>query len=161
MKNFARPLTAAALFATVALTACSAPTAGSAPSPSLLQTVPALRATPPRRRARAQHPELLEASPPPRRHAPPFPSRPPVPPCCRCPLPRARRRNWSRRRRSLAETAQRVPEALKADFARLNEVAVAGLTDQTRVFQRQVPGRHGPRDQMAGQQLFLVLVPSY
>ena len=31
----------------------------------------------------------------------------------------------------LSETAQRVPQALKADFAKLNEVAVAGLSDQS------------------------------
>ena len=31
----------------------------------------------------------------------------------------------------LAETAERVPDSLKADFANLKEVAVAGVTDQT------------------------------
>lgn len=31
----------------------------------------------------------------------------------------------------LSRTARRVPEALKADFAKLNEVAVAGLSDQS------------------------------
>lgn len=31
----------------------------------------------------------------------------------------------------LNETAERVPDALKADFAKLDEVAVAGLKDQT------------------------------
>lgn len=31
----------------------------------------------------------------------------------------------------LAETAERVPEALKADFTQLKDVALAGLTDQS------------------------------
>ena len=31
----------------------------------------------------------------------------------------------------LAETAEKAPESVKADFAHLNDVAVAGLTDQT------------------------------
>jgi hypothetical protein len=31
----------------------------------------------------------------------------------------------------LSETAERVPDGLKADFANLNAVAVAGLSDQT------------------------------
>lgn len=31
----------------------------------------------------------------------------------------------------LAETAEKAPDSVKADFEHLNEVAVAGLTDQT------------------------------
>jgi hypothetical protein len=31
----------------------------------------------------------------------------------------------------LSQTAQRVPEELKADFAKLSEVAVAGVSDQS------------------------------
>ncbi len=35
------------------------------------------------------------------------------------------------RKAELAATAERVPDSLKADFANLKEVAVAGVTDQT------------------------------
>ena len=85
--------------------------------------------------------------------APPSPGKPPGPRCSRCRRPRERPRSWSRRKRSSAETAERVPDALKADFAKLNEVAAGRADRPGGVFQRPVPGRHGPRDQVAGCQL--------
>lgn len=130
MKNFARPMTVAALFAAVALTACSAPTAGSAPSPSSSQDSSDISSSSP-----AAAPTATSGA---------FGGFATAAEACTTisqqatgasllPLSAAQGKTaeLEQKKAELSETAERVPEALKADFARLNEVAVAGLSDQT------------------------------
>lgn len=125
MKNLARPLTAAALFAVLALTACSAPGAGSAAS-SASATASA------------------SAAPSPSKSSGPFGDFPTAAEACKTiseqatgaslfPLSAAQGKTaeLDQLKAELSETAERVPDSLKADFAKLNEVAVAGLKDQT------------------------------
>ncbi|MBT2553183.1 hypothetical protein [Arthrobacter sp. ISL-5] len=130
MKNLARPLTAAALFAVAALTACSAPTAGSAPSSASTGSAtsdgsPSAAAT---------------ASP----SSGPFGGYASAAEACAAiseqatgasllPMSAAQGKTaeLEQKKAELSATAERVPDALKADFAKLNEVAVAGLKDQT------------------------------
>ncbi|CAH0238139.1 hypothetical protein SRABI83_02807 [Arthrobacter sp. Bi83] len=131
MKNFARPLTAAAVFATVALTACSAPTAGSAPSPSSSPDSSGSSSNP----AAAPSAGTTSGA---------FGGFATAAEACTTisqqatgasllPLSAAQGKTaeLEQKKAELSETAERVPESLKADFARLNEVAVAGLSDQT------------------------------
>ena len=124
MKNLSRPLTAAALFAALALTACSAPEAGSAPS-----SAPATAAA--------------TATPTPSKSSGPNGDFPSAAEACTTisqqatgaslfPLQAAQGKTaeLEQLKAELSETAERVPDELKADFANLNEVAVAGLSDQ-------------------------------
>ena len=124
MKNLARPLTAAALFAALALTACSAPEAGSAPSSSA--------------------PATAAATATPSKSSGPYGDFPSAAEACTTisqqatgaslfPLSAAQGKTaeLEQLKAELSETAERVPDELKADFANLNDVAVAGLSDQT------------------------------
>lgn len=124
MKNLARPLTAAALFAALALTACSAPEAASAPSSSA--------------------PATASATATPSKSSGPYGDFPSAAEACTTisqqatgaslfPLSAAQGKTaeLEQLKAELSETAERVPDELKADFANLNEVAVAGLSDQT------------------------------
>lgn len=124
MKNLSRPLTAAVLFAALALTACSAPEAGSAPSSSA--------------------PATATATPSPSKSSGPYGDFPSAAEACTTisqqatgaslfPLSAAQGKTaeLEQLKAELSETAERVPDELKADFAKLNEVAVAGLSDQT------------------------------
>ncbi|WP_104173703.1 hypothetical protein [Arthrobacter sp. Y81] len=124
MKNLARPLTAAALFAALALTACSAPEAGSAPSSSA--------------------PATATATATPSKSSGPYGDFPSAAEACTTisqqatgaslfPLSAAQGKTaeLEQLKAELSETAERVPDELKADFANLNDVAVAGLSDQT------------------------------
>jgi hypothetical protein len=131
VKNFAHPLTAAALFAAVALTACSAPTAGSAPSPSSSPDSSGSSSSP----AAAPNAGATSGA---------FGGFATAAEACTTisqqatgasllPLSAAQGKTaeLEQKKAELSETAERVPESLKADFARLNEAAVAGLSDQT------------------------------
>jgi len=124
LKNLARPLTAAALFAALALTACSAPEAGSTPSSSA--------------------PATASATATPSKSSGPYGDFPSAAEACTTisqqatgaslfPLSAAQGKTaeLEQLKAELSETAERVPDELKADFANLNEVAVAGLSDQT------------------------------
>ncbi len=124
MKNLARPLTAAALFAALALTACSAPEAGSAPTSSA--------------------PATAAATATPSKSSGPYGDFPSAAEACTTisqqatgaslfPLSAAQGKTaeLEQLKAELSETAERVPDELKADFANLNDVAVAGLSDQS------------------------------
>ncbi len=126
MKNLSRPLTAAVLFAALALTACSAPEAVSAPSSSAPAT-----GTP-------------SSTPSPSKSSGPYGDFPSAAEACTTisqqatgaslfPLSAAQGKTaeLEKLKAGLSDTAERVPDELKADFAKLNKVAVAGLTDQT------------------------------
>ncbi|MEK0157426.1 hypothetical protein [Arthrobacter oryzae] len=126
MKNLARPLTAAALFAALALTACSAPEAGSAPSSSAPETA-AAAATPSPSKSSGPHgdfPSAAEAC---------TTISEQVTGASLFPLSAAQGKTaeLDQLKAELSETAERVPDELKADFANLKEVAVAGLGDQS------------------------------
>ncbi|WP_258006564.1 hypothetical protein [Arthrobacter sp. AFG20] len=129
VKYLARPLYAAALFAVVALTACSAPASGSAPSESATTTTADSSAAPTASASAASGPFGGYAS---------------AAEACAAistqatgasllPLSAAQGKTaeLEHKKAELAETAQRVPEALKADFSRFNKVALAGLSDQS------------------------------
>jgi hypothetical protein len=126
LKNVARPLTVAALFASLALTACSAPEAGSAPSSVAASSVPA------------------SATPSPSKTAGPYGDFPTAAEACAkiseqatgatlLPLSAAQGKaaELEQFKAELGRTAERVPDSLKADFAKLRQVAVAGVSDQT------------------------------
>ncbi|WP_454697479.1 hypothetical protein [Arthrobacter humicola] len=126
MNNLSRPLTAAALLAALALTACSAPEAGSAPSSSAAATA-AATATPTPTKSSGPYGDFASAAE-----------------ACTTisqqatgaslfPLSAAQGKTaeLEQLKAELSDTAERVPDELKADFAHLNEVAVAGLSDQT------------------------------
>ena len=123
MKNLSRPLTVAVLFGALALTACSAPEAGSAPSSA---------------------PATATATPSPSKSSGPYGDFPSAAEACTTisqqatgaslfPLSAAQGKTaeLEQLKAELSDTAERVPDGLKADFAKLNEVAVAGLTDKT------------------------------
>jgi hypothetical protein len=125
LKNLSRPLTAAALFAALALTACSAPQGGSAPS-----SAPAAASS--------------TATPSPSKSSGPYGDFPSAAEACTAiseqatgaslfPLSAAQGKTaeLEQLKAELSETAERVPDELKADFANLNEVAIAGLSDQS------------------------------
>ena len=131
-KNIARPLAATALLAALALTGCSAPQAGSAPS-SAAGTSAAGESTP-----------SASATPSPSGTSGPFGGFTSAAEACSkiseqatgatlLPLSAAQGKTaeLEQFKTELAETAERVPDSLKADFANLKEVAVAGVTDQT------------------------------
>lgn len=119
-------MTAAALFAALALTACSSPVAGTAPASS------------------APGASSASATPSPSQSSGPFGDFPTAAEACTTiseqatgaslfPLSAAQGKTaeLDQLKAKLSETAERVPDSLKADFAKLNEVAVAGLKDQT------------------------------
>ncbi|MDF9750221.1 hypothetical protein [Arthrobacter sp. ES3-54] len=126
-KNIARPLTAAAFLAALVLTGCSAPQAGSAPSSAAASSTASASATP--------SPSATSG---------PFGSFSSAAEACTkiseqatgatlLPLSAAQGKTaeLEQFKADLAETAGRVPDSLKTDFANLKEVAVAGVTDQT------------------------------
>lgn len=117
-----RPLTAAALFAALALAGCSAPQA-TAPQPL---------------------PSTGSATPSPTKTTGPWGDFPTAAEACKTiseqatgasllPLSAAQGKTaeLEQYKAELSRTAERVPESLKADFAKLNQVAVAGLSDQS------------------------------
>jgi hypothetical protein len=122
-KNIARPLALAALLGVLALTGCSAPQAGSAPSSA---AAPA-SATPSPSAASGPNGDFATAAEA----------------CAKIseqatgatllPLSAAQGKTAELKQyeAELAATAERVPDSLKADFANLKDVAVAGVTDQT------------------------------
>lgn len=129
MKNLARTLTATALAAAAALTACSAPTAGS--------TQPSTSGS--SRPAGSPSAEPAESTP-----SGPYGGFASAAEACAAiseqatgasllPMAAAQGKTaeLEQKKAELSETAERVPEALRADFAKLNEVAVAGLSDQS------------------------------
>jgi len=126
LKKTARPLTAAALLAALALTACSAPEAAAPPSSS---AAPAASAS---------------STPSPTKTSGPYGDFPTAAEACKTiseqatgaslfPLSAAQGKTaeLEQLKAELSRTAERVPDSLKADFAKLNQVAVAGLSDQT------------------------------
>ena len=127
-KNIARPLAATALLAALALSGCSAPQAGSAPSSA------------------APAPASPSSTPSPSASAAsgPFGGFASAAEACTkiseqatgatlLPLSAAQGKTaqLEQFKTELADTAARVPDSLKADFANLKDVAVAGVTDQT------------------------------
>jgi len=131
-KNIARPLAATALLAALALTGCSAPQAGSAPSSAAGESTASASAAP------------ASAAPSPSETSGPFGGFSSAAEACSkiseqatgatlLPLSAAQGKTaeLEQFKTELAETAERVPDSLKADFANLKEVAVAGVTDQT------------------------------
>jgi len=124
--NIARPLAATALLAALALSGCSAPQAASTPS-----SAAPVSATP-------------SSTPSPSATSGPFGGFASAAEACAkiseqatgatlLPLAAAQGKSaqLEQRKAELAATAERVPDSLKADFANLKEVAVAGITDQT------------------------------
>jgi hypothetical protein len=113
-KNIARPLALAALLGALALTGCSAPQAGGAPSSA---AAPA-SATPSPSAASGPNGDFAT-----------------VAEACAKILPlsaaQGKTAELKQYEAELAATAERVPDSLKADFANLKDVAVAGVTDQT------------------------------
>jgi hypothetical protein len=127
--NIARPLAATALLAALALSGCSAPQAASMPS----SAAPASAA-----------PASPSSTPSPSATSGPFGGFASAAEACAkiseqatgatlLPLAAApgKSAQLEERKAELAATAERVPDSLKADFANLKEVAVAGVTDQT------------------------------
>lgn len=130
MKNFARPLTASALFVAMALTACSAPTAGSAPSSSSSgssdsssspSAAPATSASNGAFGGFATAEEACATISEQATAASLWPMS----------AAQGKTAELEQKKAELSETMELVPDTLKADFTRLNEVAVAGLSDQT------------------------------
>lgn len=129
MKNLARTLTATAFVAGAALTACSAPTPGGsqpatssgsrpAGSPS---AEPAASTSPGPFGGFASAAEACAAISEQATGASLLPMA----------AAQGKTAELEQKKAELSETAQRVPEELKADFAKLSEVAVAGLSDQS------------------------------
>ena len=131
-KNIARPLAATALLAALALTGCSAPQAGSAPSSAAGTS------------AGGESTASASATPSPSGTSGTFGGFTSAAEACSkiseqatgatlLPLSAAQGKTaeLEQFKTELAETAERVPDSLKADFANLKEVAVAGVTDQT------------------------------
>ncbi|WP_427134444.1 hypothetical protein [Pseudarthrobacter sp. S9] len=126
LNKIARPLTVAALFATLALTACSAPEAGSTASSAAASSSPA-SATPSASKSSGPYGDFATAAEA----------------CTKIseqatgatllPLSAAQGKTaeLEQFKAELSKTAESVPDSLKADFAKLNQVAVAGVTDQT------------------------------
>ena len=127
LKKTARQLTVTALLAAVALTACSAPEAAAPPSSS----APAAAAS-------------ATATPSPTKSSGPYGDFPTAAEACKTiseqatgaslfPLSAAQGKTaeLEQHKAELSRTAERVPDSLKAAFAKLNQVAVAGLSDQT------------------------------
>ncbi|MGO4804414.1 hypothetical protein AB4089_04715 [Arthrobacter sp. 2MCAF15] len=126
-KKIARPLTAAALLAALALAGCSAPQAGSAPSSAV-----------------ATSSASASATPTPSKTSGPFGGFTSAAEACAkiseqatgatlLPMSAAQGKTaeLEQSKAELAQTAELVPDSLKADFANLKDVAIAGVTDQT------------------------------
>jgi hypothetical protein len=122
-----RPLTVTALLAALALAGCSAPEAAAPPS----SPAPATSAT-------------ATAAPSPTNTSALYGDFPTAAEACKTiseqatgaslfPLSAAQGKTaeLEQLKADLSRTAERVPDGLKADFAKLNQVAVAGLSDQT------------------------------
>ena len=129
MKKLARTLTATALVGGAALTACSAPSADG-PQPSTSSS--------------SQPAGSPGAEPAASTSSGPFGAFASAAEACAAiseqatgasllPMAAAQGKTaeLEQKKAELSETAQRVPETLKADFAQLSEVAVAGLSDQS------------------------------
>jgi hypothetical protein len=125
LKTITRPLTVAALFAALALTACSAPESGSA-TPS----------------AAAPAPSSPTASP--SKSSGPFGGFPTAAAACAkiaeqatgatlLPLSAAQGKTTEleQAKAELARTAEMAPDSIKAAFTTLSQTAVAGVKDQT------------------------------
>lgn len=125
MTNFARPLTTFILLAGLALTGCSAPAAG---TPSASDTAES----------------AASATPSPTSSSGPFGDFATAAEACSTiteqaaaasllPLSAAQGKTaeLEQVKAELSRTAERVPDSLKADFSKLNQVALAGLSDQT------------------------------
>jgi len=125
LSNAPRPLTVTALLAVLALAGCSAPEAASPPSS-------------------AAGAPTASATPSPTKSTGPWGDFPTAAEACRTiseqatgasllPLSAAQGKTaeLEQYKAELSRTAERVPESLKVDFAKLNQVAVAGLSDQT------------------------------
>jgi hypothetical protein len=129
VKKLARTLTATAFAAGAALTACSAPTAGGAQPATSSSSQPA---------GRPSGEPAASTSPG------PFGGFASAAEACAAiseqatgaallPMAAAQGKTaeLEQKKAELSETAQRVPEGLKADFTKLSEVALAGLSDQS------------------------------
>ncbi|PVZ60359.1 hypothetical protein [Arthrobacter sp. H-02-3] len=126
-KNIARPLAATALLAALARTGCSAPQAASAPSSAADTATAPASATPSATATSGPFGGFASAAEA----------------CTKIseqaagatllPLSAAQGKTaeLQQSKAELAETAERVPDSLKADFANLKDVAIAGVTDQT------------------------------
>ncbi|MCX6497509.1 MAG: hypothetical protein NTU93_01745 [Arthrobacter sp.] len=126
LNKTARPLTVTALLAALALTGCSAPEVANPPSSASATTAPA------------------SATPSPTKSSGPYGDFPTAAEACKTiseqatgasllPLSAAQGKTaeLEQYKAELSNTAERVPDSLKAAFAKLNQVAVAGLSDQT------------------------------
>ncbi|WP_457972708.1 hypothetical protein [Arthrobacter sp. D1-17] len=129
MKNLARTLTVTALAAGAALTACSAPTTGGAQPSTSSSSRPVT----------SPGAEPADSTP-----TGPFGGFASAAEACAAiseqatgasllPMAAAQGKTaeLEQKKAQLSQTAQLVPEALKADFTKLHEVAVAGLSDQS------------------------------
>jgi hypothetical protein len=126
-KNIARPLALASLLGALALTGCSAPQAGGAASSATAPTAAPASAAPSPSAASGPNGDFATAAEA----------------CAKIseeatgatllPLSAAQGKTAELKQyeAELAATAERVPDSLKADFAKLKDVAVAGVTDQT------------------------------
>jgi hypothetical protein len=125
VKNLARPLTTMILLAGLALTACSAPQAASAPtSAGAGDSTPSPTASP----SNSSGPfgafaSAAEACSTIKQEAAA---------ASLLPLSAAQGKTaeLEQVKADLSKTAEQVPDSLKADFANLNQVALAGLSDQ-------------------------------
>ena len=126
-KNIARPLTAATLLAALALTGCSVPQAGSTPSSADDTAAASASGTPTPGGTAGAFGGFASAAEACTKIAEQATG------ATLLPLSAAQGKTaeLEQFKAELAETAGRVPESLKADFANLQEVAVAGVTDQT------------------------------
>ncbi|WP_354185093.1 hypothetical protein [Arthrobacter sp. UYCu712] len=119
-------MTVTVLFAALALTACSAPQAGTTPSSAAATPVPSAAAATPSKSSG------------------PYGEFPTAAAACAqiseqatgatlLPLSAAQGKTaeLEQAKNELARTADMVPDSIKADFARLSQVAVAGVKDQT------------------------------
>jgi hypothetical protein len=126
LKTIARPLTVAALFASLALTACSAPEAGSPPSSAAASSAPS------------------SATASPSKSAGPYGEFPTAAAACAkiseqatgatlLPLSAAQGKTTEleQAKAELARTAEMAPDSVKTEFTELSQVAVAGVKDQT------------------------------
>ncbi len=126
-KNIARPLAAAALLAALALTGCSAPQAGSAPSSAAGTSTASASSTPSPSETSGPFGDFASAGEACTKIKEQAAS------ATLLPLSAAQGKTaeLEQFKADLTATAGRVPDSLKADFANLKEVAVAGVTDQT------------------------------
>ncbi|WP_441401146.1 hypothetical protein [Arthrobacter sp. 2YAF22_2] len=140
LNKTARPLTVTVLLATMALTGRSAPVAAKPTSTADAATATADAATATADAATAP----ASATPSPTKSSGPYGDFPTAAEACNTiseqatgasllPLSAAQGKTaeLEQYKAELSNTAERVPDSLKAAFAKLNQVAVAGLSDQT------------------------------